>query len=255
MQRRVLKETAKGVRLLRREFGQVSAWLETDPPSRWYNLEVPLYFANPERGRPPAQYDEIRHVEAMLYAVLRRLRGLELIEKVKAIDRDILGAYFFHDIPIVELYWMVIALVAGLTGVSVEALTVVVLMHELAHAYSHLGRDIDGNRWDISDFQHAERAVTEGLAQFYTASICSKLEQRFPIVQRAYENLLALQSGPYRVPEKWLNGKDKDRAGEVVRMSMIRCRSTGMTKLVDFESVRGLYCRGLTRPVAKPANG
>ena len=39
---------------------------------------------------------------------------------------------------------MVIGLISGILGVSVEALTIVTLIHELSHAYSHLGYDIDG---------------------------------------------------------------------------------------------------------------
>ncbi len=255
MHRGVLRETAKGMRFLRREFEQVSAWLAIEPMPEHYNegrqLEIPSLFEIPRTSYKPAQYAEVRHVEALLYTVLRRLRSLEFIERVKAIDRDVLGAYFFKNMPTVEVYWMVIVFVAGLVGVSVEALAVVVIIHELAHAYSHLGRDIDGNRWNTTDLEKAEPAITEGLAQFYTASICSKLEHRFPNVQRAYENLLALQSGPYRVHEEWFNGQDQDRAGEVVRMTMIRCRSVGITKFTDFQSVRKQYRQGLSRAAAK----
>jgi len=255
MHRGVLRETAKGMRFLRRDFKQVSTWLATEPTRPQYNegrqLEARFLFEIPKEDHKPARYDEVRHVEALLYSVLRRLRSLEFIERVKAINRDVLGAYFFQNVPTVELYWMVIVFVAGLIGVSVEALTVVVIIHELAHAYSHLGRDIDGKRWITTDFEKAEPGIIEGLAQFYTASICSKLEHRFPSVQQAYKSLLALQSGPYRVHEEWLNGQDKDRAGEVLRMSMIRCRSTGITKLADFQFVRRQSRRGLNRLAAK----
>ena len=45
-------------------------------------------------------------------------------------------------------------------GFDVEALTYVVLAHELAHAYTHLGRDIDGNAWDTeSTLLHEQRNI------------------------------------------------------------------------------------------------
>jgi hypothetical protein len=121
-------------------------------------------------------------------------------------------------------------------GVSVEALTLVVAAHELAHAYTHLGRDIDGERWTTENFAATNLAIAEGLAQFYAKVICKKLETRFPAAWEAYERLLKLQSGPYLVHEEWTEGGEA--AGEVVRISMITCRSTNTTKLGRFEVMR-----------------
>jgi hypothetical protein len=39
----------------------------------------------------------------------------------------------------------------------------VVLAHELAHAYTQLGADIDGRRWAAPSFAKAETALKEGL--------------------------------------------------------------------------------------------
>jgi hypothetical protein len=154
--RGALREAAKGTRFLRREFEKVTEWLGIEPAV--------------------AQYDDVRHVGVLLYCLLKRLRTSGVIDRLKAINEDVLGAYSFSGLPTVELYWMVIGLTAGLIGVSVEALTVVVTIHELAHAYSHLGKDIDGKTWNTGDFARAELGIVEGLAQFYTACICNKLE-------------------------------------------------------------------------------
>jgi hypothetical protein len=62
----------------------------------------------------------------------------------------------------VELFWGVIGLVSRLLGVSVEGLTVKVLAHELAHAYTHVGADADGRRWGTTAFQRTDRALLEG---------------------------------------------------------------------------------------------
>jgi hypothetical protein len=111
-----------------------------------------------------------------------------------------------------------------------------VAAHELAHAYTHLGRDIDGERWTTESFAATNLAIAEGLAQFYAKVICKKLETRFPAASEAYERLLKLQSGPYLVHEDWTEGGEA--AGEVVRISMITCRSTNTTKLGLFEVIR-----------------
>jgi hypothetical protein len=138
---------------------------------------------------------------------------------------------------------MVIGIMSGVLGVSVEALTVVVLAHELAHAYSHLGRDIDSGRWDTEAFARAEMPIAEGIAQFYTEAVCRKFEERFPAAGQAYRGLLEFQPGPYRVHEKWADPEIKvakkneaDRAGEVVRSGLIECRKTTITSYPEFES-------------------
>jgi hypothetical protein len=56
----------------------------------------------------------------------------------------------------------------GLLGCQVEDLTIVVLVHELAHAYTQNGADIEGRRWATISFAKAETALKEGLAQYYT---------------------------------------------------------------------------------------
>jgi hypothetical protein len=98
------------------------------------------------------------------------------------------------------VYWMVIGVMSGVLGVPVDALAIVVATHELAHAYSHLGRDIDGSRWETEAFARAELNIAEGIAQFYTEMICHKLP------------------------------------GEVVRSCMIESRKTSITSYSVFES-------------------
>src|SRR5271169_4975095 len=90
-------------------------------------------------------------------------------------------------------------------GVAIEDLTVVVLTHELAHAYTHLGRDIDGARWGDEEFDKSALEVREGLAQFYTEVICEQLAPRTPGFLAAFQALLSLQSPPYLVHRAWLS--------------------------------------------------
>ena len=165
--------------------------------------------------------------------LLSALKQIEIRQKLGGVNEDILGAYFFR-VPEVHLYWMVIGLVAGILGITVESLTVVVATHELAHAYSHLGRDIDGTRWETEDFARADLNIVEGIAQFYTEVISRKLETRNPPVFPAYKKLTDIQQGPYRVHEEWAKRKsgDKDtllpQAGEIVRATLVQCRSRGV---------------------------
>jgi hypothetical protein len=111
-----------------------------------------------------------------------------------------------------------------------KPLTIVVTAHELSHAYSHLGRDIDGESWDTENFAGTNIQIVEGLAQFYTSIVCKKLNPRMPAALLAYETLLKQKSGPYPVHEKWINSNESEESddksiqismGKVVRITMI----------------------------------
>jgi hypothetical protein len=179
---------------------------------------------------PPSMSPSVADAREFCDNLLSTLQRIEIGQKLGTINEDILGAYFFR-LPEVHVYWMVIGLVAGVLGISAESLTVVVATHELAHAYSHLGRDIDGKKWETEAFARADLNIVEGIAQFYTEVVSRKLETRNPSVLPAYEKLTEIQRGPYRVHEEWAKrksaGKDAPmpQAGEIVRATLVQCRS------------------------------
>jgi hypothetical protein len=151
------------------------------------------------------------------------IKNLEL--KLRGMDSDILGAYFFVR-PDIELYWMVIGVYAGFLGVQIEDLTAVVLIHALAHAYSHRGRDIDGVAWDTESFAESDPLIVEGIAQFYTRTVCALLSSRIPGILSAFERLLSLQHPVFSDFLKRLGeGKTHFRVGETVRSAMVEYRS------------------------------
>lgn len=164
-------------------------------------------------------------------------------EELKAIHEDILGAYRFStgllplgSSPWVEIYWMPMALVAAMLDVRIEDLTVVTLAHELAHGYTHVGRDIDGFSWEDGGFAQSELGVVEGLAQFYTDIVTGRMLARMPGAHDAYLRLLELQSGPYRVHENWVKDAAGQR-GETVRFVMLAARTRGAVKYADWEGL------------------
>jgi len=152
----------------------------------------------------------------------QRTEKLGLLTALTSIDRDVLGAYFFR-VPEVQLYWVVIGLFASMVDVPVEDLTVVVLIHELAHAYTHQGKDIDAESWDTAAFSRADLRIVEGIAQFYTQVVCERLAAVTPGPLTAFKKLLELQPDQYRVHQEWTRGEE--RAGEITRACLIATRS------------------------------
>ncbi|MGH9837856.1 MAG: hypothetical protein ACREEM_03640 [Blastocatellia bacterium] len=190
--------------------------------SHWDQLE--------QWGKLP---DQARNGKANLQTsqqIVNALQQAALAEKVreqiKAINEDILGAYFYPEGKgyWIELYWMPIAMLAAMLDVRIEDLTLVVLAHELAHGYTHLGRDIEGGFWRDTAFQQTDLNIKEGLAQFYTQVVTTKIAERIPGPKQAYEKLLALQNGPYIVHQNWLGGRSR-RIGEAIRFALIAVRN------------------------------
>jgi len=181
----------------------------------------------------PAGIDDIKRVRTTAEGWLKKLDALQPAKQIMGIEEDVLGAYFFR-IPQIRIYWIVIAITARALGVSIEALTIVALAHELAHAYTHLGSDTDNEQWETAHFAASDLDIIEGLAQFYTHNVCRRLLARNSAPLDAYNVLLKQQSGPYTAHLQWVDG---ERGSEIVRVSMIECRSKGITSSSEFASV------------------
>lgn len=180
---------------------------------------------------------ELARVARLLSLLTEELADVRLFDDIWREPVDWLGAYFFRK-PLVEIYWIPIAFEAARSQLEIEALTYVVLAHELAHAYTHLGRDIDGHSWRTEDFAGTSGYVVEGLAQHYARMLCRKVEPRFPAALRAFDAMLEHQRpGPYADFENWVSGVR--HPGEHLRQSMLELRRKGLRKYAEFQRVLG----------------
>lgn len=180
--------------------------------------------------------DEIKNVCGFAEDLLKYIKSIDQSRSILEIDEDILGAYFFN-LPEIRLYWIVIGVYSQMLDIPIEALTVVVLVHELAHAYTHLGFDIDDRNWKTEDFARSDAYLVEGLAQFYTKVICEQIQQRLPTAKSAFEKLLENQHEVYSEHEKWSTDRGLRHLGETVRISMLECRSKGILQVSHFRQI------------------
>ena len=175
----------------------------------------------------PAHPREIRRVEETAQAWLDLIRDHDLVNTLGRISEDVLGAYYVNRVE-VGIFWVAIGLFSAMYGVPANALTVGVLAHELAHAYTHLGLDFDAFDWPTHEFLSTDIAIIEGLAQFYAEVVCKNLEDRIPDALEAFRSLWAHQHEIYRTHRTWVEGKDRN-SGEIVRVSLVECRRSGRT--------------------------
>lgn len=147
-------------------------------------------------------------------------------------DDDVLGRYSVRTSEI-KLYWVVLGAQAALMNVPVEALTIVVLAHELAHAYTHVGVDMDGHSWDTDKFAGTDLRIIEGLAEYYTCILCTvRYRAKLPQLVDAYQALEARSSDLYMVHRKW--ERLGPRLGEAIRLAMLTARRLGIQRYEEF---------------------
>jgi hypothetical protein len=196
---------------------------------------------------------EERHLmPAVRYAgfLLEQLKQFELTKFILRIDRDVMGIYydgndslFGEPDPRIDLYWGVIGLIARDLAVDVLDLTYVVLSHELAHAFTHAAVDADGEWWKTANFWKSSHELAEGLAQFYTEIVCSRIEETAPGALKAYKALLPYQPPAYRTHKRW-----ERYTPEHVRSAMLQIRrSADPSELNQFENCLKNEKRRLSR--------
>jgi hypothetical protein len=182
-------------------------------------------------GNDIISYDEVDNARIFTEELVQLSERQRIFDRLKRINEDLLGAYFIR-VPSIHLYWVPIGIIAMWLNISVEALTVVVLTHELAHAYVHLGNDIDHFKWDTRMMRQTPLNIQEGLAQYYTQRICYKIKDKFPDASEAFTALLGLQSSLYRDFLSWF--KEGEPSGEIIRSCMLACR----TSLTDYDAFK-----------------
>ena len=173
----------------------------------------------------PLGAQAFEHHKARFEALLEILDARDPVAKILAVESDVLGVYSYglrRGAPHgeIELYWAIIGLVSDLLGVHVEDLTIVVLTHELAHAYTQAGFDIDGQVWDTFNFGDSDLAVKEGLAQYFTHVCLQAKADAFPSAFGVFETLRKRQPAAYSAHVDWVDRSTP----EAVRRAMLEAR-------------------------------
>ena len=179
-------------------------------------------------------YEDLAHMEKFMSKLFESLSFDEMFLDLKSLKVDLLGAYLFKKGEVI-IHCDVIAFLALVYKIPLNCLTIIALTHELAHAYTHLGMDIDGIDWDTEAFSNSDLEVIEGMAQFYTHVISEKMESKQPGVNYAFNELLLHQSAPYLLHLKWL--KDRKRVGEIMRQTILEFRRIQVGRLIEFEGI------------------
>lgn len=173
--------------------------------------------------------NELNQSISHLNKLIKEVEDCGILEAIQKLGPDLLGAYFLQDNR-VELYWLCIGLCNILHDLPIEDFTLVVLIHELAHGYTHIGFDKDGNYWDTEHFSHCDLKIVEGFAQFYTEMLC---RDYFNQATAAFNALLSKQSTEYTDYKKWFDEKEPDKY-EKARRILLKTRKNKITNYDEF---------------------
>jgi len=210
------------IKHLRLSANELQVFFEDTPIDRWNGTEIDADDAD------DTLYDACELAEQLqaLASPVDPVTGesFDLAKYLLAVNDDILGHYKFsgdhgenrNPVGKIFVYWGVVGLFARILGVEAGPLAIVVLAHEYAHGYSHLGYDRDGNRWSGNDFAGSEHELCEAIAQYYTHLIVHSIEPSFPGVVHAYEALMRKQTRAYRCHLPWLLGASPEEVGRVI---------------------------------------
>lgn len=179
----------------------------------------------------------------MLLNDLLRHSANRLIEVL--VNPDVLGTYWPRD-QLITIHWLPIGLLAIEANQSVHDIVPIVLFHEYAHAYHHLGFDSDGNQFAVDSFVGSETDFKEGIAQYYTYQLIHSYNDVGDGVRRVWDYMQTRSSATYRLRENWLvdsdpvtGQKEKKRAREkeIIRLAVMKTRKQGHdgVTLAEFE--------------------
>lgn len=114
--------------------------------------------------------------------------------------RSLFGTYTFGD-QHVELYYMPLLIFCKYKEVDLQWAIVVVLAHELAHAYHHAGKDNDGRMW--VNMPRSHQWIKEGLAEYFSEKFVAAHEHAYPALRKAYDGLLEGSGEEYTSYLEW----------------------------------------------------
>ena len=138
---------------------------------------------------------------------------------------NLLGAYFPSDRRVI-LYQKMIARAAKDLGVEEDALSTVVFIHEAVHAFSHVGRDFDGNHWRnfalpiAQSLDGSPSPTHEVIAQYFSFKLLVRLQD-----ERLMTTFLALERVCSDVYREWRTTEHYTL--EQMRAALIKLRTSG----------------------------
>ncbi|OGU55974.1 MAG: hypothetical protein A2X64_08875 [Ignavibacteria bacterium GWF2_33_9] len=164
--------------------------------------------------------------------LILKIQEQNIIERLFKSSPNIIGEYI-HEENKINIYWIGIGIINQITNLRVDELTLITMLHELLHAYTIQGFDIDGNQWDKHILQNINLQITEGFAQIYSDLI---IQENFSYLHKTFISLSKRLQPHYKEYKSWLDLNDRN-IYEKVRELLLKTRNSRITSYAQFEKL------------------
>ena len=143
---------------------------------------------------------------------------------------DIWGTYFYEDSKI-EIYYIPLILFCQINNLSLEQAILSTLVHEMAHAYHHIGRDKDNIIWQ--KMSSTDLKIVEGMAEYFTWLFVELYKNNHSSMYETYECMFNCLGEEYTIFKKWTPLYSK----EAIKSALLSVRKRSITKYEDFQTL------------------
>jgi len=143
---------------------------------------------------------------------------------------DIWGTYSFRDSRI-EVYYVPLILFCQINNLPLEHAILSTLVHEMAHAYHHLGKDKDNVTW--LKMNTTDLKIVEGMAEYFTWLFVESYKSNHSKMEETYECMFNCLGAEYTIFKVWTPRYSK----EAIKSALLSTRKRSITKYEEFEKL------------------
>lgn len=138
---------------------------------------------------------------------------------------DIWGTYFYNGNRI-EIYYVPLILFCQIRNVPLEHAILSTLVHEMAHAYHHIGKDKDNVTWQKMNL--TELKIVEGMAEYFTWLFVETYKNNHPGMEKTYNCMFDCLGEEYTIFKLWTPKYNK----ETIKSALLGTRKKS---IIDYE--------------------
>ncbi len=143
---------------------------------------------------------------------------------------DIWGTYFCRDSKI-EVYYVPLILFCQINNLPLEHAILSTLVHEMAHAYHHVGKDKDNVAWSKMDSTDVK--IVEGMAEYFTWLFVESYKSDHSKMAETYECMFNCLGKEYTIFKTWTPTYSK----EAIKSALLSTRKRSIIKYEEFQTL------------------
>ena len=155
---------------------------------------------------------------------------LNTLFKTSGRSADIWGTYYFRDGRI-DIYFLPLILFSKIHNIPLEQAIISTLVHEVAHAYHHMGKDKDNVTWVSMD--RTDLKIVEGMAEYFTWLFIETYKSNHSGMELTYNKMFKCLGPEYTIFKDWTSVYSK----EAIKSALLGTRRKSILDYQGFENL------------------